>query len=64
MSDKDPYTKDEQLVNDALIEAHNKWCEIADRTSQEKQEWVTSFHRLQDLLNHRILRRDYPDTFR
>lgn len=46
-----------------LVEAHNNFIELDGTHPMEITEWVGSFHKLQDLLGARVLRRDYPETF-
>lgn len=33
-----------------LVEAHNLWCAMDRQHPSEMQEWILSFHRLQDLI--------------
>jgi hypothetical protein len=61
---KKPFTEDEKIIMDLLVEAHNKFVELDRTHAMEITEWVSSFHKLQDLLGARVLRRDYPETFR
>ena len=60
---KAPFTDKEQKVMDSLIEAHNSFMELEKTHPMEITEWVSNFHKLQDLLGARVLRRDYPETF-
>ncbi|WP_107039954.1 hypothetical protein [Brumimicrobium mesophilum] len=61
---KEPYTDEEKQVMDALVKAHNLFINLERTHSSEIGEWVTSFHQLQHIVNARILRRDYPETFK
>ncbi len=61
---KKPFTKEEKEVLDLLVKAHNKFVKLDRGHPTEMIEWVDAFHRLQDLLGSRILRRDYPNIFR
>lgn len=61
---KPPYTEDEKIVSDFLCAAYNKFIQLPEVTSFDKQEFTISLHRLQDILNHRILKRDYPEVFK
>jgi hypothetical protein len=58
-----PFTEKEQKIIDLLVEAHNNFIELDRTHPMEITEWVGSFHKLQDLLGARVLRRDYPETF-
>jgi len=60
---KKPFTDKEKKVMDLLVEAHNKFLELEPTHPTEITEWVSNFHKLQDLLGARVLRRDYPETF-
>jgi hypothetical protein len=60
---KKPFTDKEQKVMDLLTEAHNNFIELDRTHPMEITEWVSNFHKLQDLLGARVLRRDYPGTF-
>ena len=60
---KEPFTKQEKEIMDLLVEAHNKFMNLQLTHDNELSEWILNFHRLQDLLGARVLRRDYPETF-
>jgi hypothetical protein len=60
---KKPFTEKEQKIMDLLVEAHNNFIELETTHPMEVSEWVSNFHKLQDLLGARVLRRDYPKTF-
>ncbi len=60
---KNPFTEKEQKISDLLSEAHNFFIELERTHPMEISEWVSSIHKLQDLLGARVLRRDYPETF-
>jgi hypothetical protein len=60
---KKPFTDKEQKIIDLLAEAHNNFIELNRTHPMEMTEWVSSLHKLQDLLGARVLRRDYPETF-
>jgi len=60
---KKPFTDKEQKIMDLLVEAHNNFIELERTHLIEMTEWVSNFHKLQDLLGARVLRRDYPKTF-
>lgn len=56
-------TKEEYLIMDKLIEAHNEYMKLEEQHPMDKPEWVDGLHQLQKLLGMRILRREYPHTF-
>ena len=58
-----PLTKEESDVMDLLVEAHNKFIKLEKTHGMETSEWVNNFHKLQDILIARVVRRDYPDYF-
>ena len=60
---KQPFTEEEAEIMQLLVRAHNKFIGLRNTHKMETTEWVQSFHKLQDLLGARVLRRDYPDTF-
>lgn len=64
MEDNSPFTKEEKEIMDLLVQAHSKFVAIEPTHPMEMQEWVYSFHKLQDLLGSRILRRNWPQTFK
>jgi hypothetical protein len=61
---RQPFTKEEEEVMGLLIKAHTLFANLPETHPMEKQEWVLSFHKLQDILGSRVLRRDYPDYFK
>lgn len=61
--DKQPFTKEEQEVMDLLVEAHMKFIKLPRTHVSERDEWILSFHKIQNLLCMRTLRRDYPKYF-
>ena len=60
---KKPFIDEEQKVMDLLVEAHKNFLSLERTHPMELNEWIFSFHKLQDLLCSRVLRRDYPETF-
>ena len=60
---KKPFTNKEQKIMELLVEAHNNFVELNRTHPMEVTEWSINFHKLQDLLGARVLRRDYPETF-
>lgn len=63
LNTNEPFTKEEAEIMDLLVQAHNKFIGLSKTNEMETAEWIGSFHKLQDLLGARVLRRDYPETF-
>lgn len=64
MCDKKPFTDAENEVMELLLSAHEKFAAMDRVHPMEMQEWVTSFHHLQDLMIYRVMQRDYPNYFK
>jgi hypothetical protein len=60
---KEPFTKQEKLIMDLLILAHNKFVDMDQMHPDDKREWVDGIHRCQNVLKGRVVTRDYPDIF-
>lgn len=58
-----PFTPEEDEIMQLLVQAHNKFILLPPSHPNEQQEWATALHRLQDLIGHRVLKRNYPDYF-
>jgi len=43
-------SKEERELLNQLAKAHSIWCGLVRQHPQEMDEWVLSFHRLQDLV--------------
>ena len=61
---KKPFTIEEQKVLDLMLEAHSRFLELNVTHISETTDWVNAIHQLQHLLSARVLRRDYPETFK
>jgi len=61
---KQPFTPDEQEIMDLLVKAHNKFVTLERKHPMEVDEWVRSFHKLQDIMFYRVIKRDYPEYFK
>jgi len=64
MKQKEPFTKEEKEVMNLLVKAHNKFVKIERTHPSEINDWVNAFHTLQSILMNRVVRRDYPETFK
>lgn len=53
----------EKEIMDLLIQAHNKYVLLKPTHPSDVPDWADGIHRLQDILNRRIIRRDYPEDF-
>jgi len=60
---KQPFTEQEESVMDLLIKAHKEFIALERMHPMEVQEWVHAFHKLQDILFYRVVKRDYKDYF-
>ena len=60
---KNPFTKGEKKIMNTLIKAHNEFSKLEKTHPNEMNDWLCAFHKLQDLLGSRVLRRDYPNIF-
>lgn len=63
MNKENPFTKQEKKISDYLLKAHKEFMKLSQNHPDEMDEWKVSFHRLQCLLIHRIVCRDYPNIF-
>jgi len=59
----DPLTLEERKIMNLLVDAHNLFIKIEATHPNDINEWVEGIHKCQHVLQKRILRRDYPDTF-
>lgn len=58
-----PFTPQEQEIMDALVIAANKFTHLQETHPTHKRDFLDGIHRCQDVLIHRIVQRDYPETF-
>lgn len=56
-------TKEEKKVLNTIVDAHNQFLELESTHSNDNVDWCNAIHTLQDILNRRIVRRDYPDIY-
>ena len=57
------FTKEEALIMEKLVDAHNLYVKLESTHPSDIHDWVTSLHNLQNILSMRILQRDYPLLF-
>lgn len=55
-------TPEEKEVLNKLIEAHNLFVALPE--SKNGEEWCDAFHKLQDLVGLRLLRRIHPEIYK
>jgi hypothetical protein len=60
MNNETGLTDDEDKCMNALVEAYNSYFKLPQDHPSELSEFVSSIHRLQDLLAVRIARRNFP----
>jgi len=60
-----PFNEQEDEIMNLLIEAHDKFVLLNRKEGHpnELEEWTRELHFLQRILEHRILKRDYPNYF-
>lgn len=56
-------TTGEREVLDALASAHSRYVQLTAEHPDELRDWVTTLHRLQDLIAVRVARRAEPGVF-
>lgn len=54
-------TDEEQLCMNHLVTAFNVFSALPRQHTSDMGEFVSSLHRLQDLIGIRIVRREYPE---
>lgn len=64
--EKHPFTEEEKAVMDALVTAHNKFCELQKNGLYHAHayDWQTYLHRLQDIIIVGATMRKYPEYFK
>lgn len=55
--------KKEKEIMELLVKAHNIYVGLNQTHPSDNKDWCDNFHRLQDILSRRIVRRDYPNEF-
>ena len=58
-----PFTETEQQAMDALILAFNKFAQLERTHPDHARDFTDGIHKCQSVLVHRVVQRDYPDTF-
>ena len=67
MIDKKPFTPEEEAIMKKIVEANNLFADLAFSKPghpSEHSRWVEAIHDLQNILTHRVVKRDYPNYFR
>lgn len=61
-----PFTEEENEISEHIRAAHKKYIALSkgESTYAYMGEWMIAIHHLQDILHHRILRRNWPNTFK
>lgn len=60
---KKPFTPEEQRVMDHLVNAWNEFVKLQVTHPSHNNDFGNAIHKCQDVLIHRVVQRDYPDTF-
>ena len=60
---KSPFTKQEQIVNDKLVDAWNEYLKLDITHPQHNGDFGGAIRQCQNVLQHKVLQREYPDTF-
>jgi len=58
-----PFTSDEKLIMDKLVEAHKIFINQDIQHLSDSKDWTDAIHTLQRILCMRALRREYPEYF-
>lgn len=53
----------ERKIMELLCQVHNEFVKLEQTHPNDIKNWVSSVHRMQDIISCRIVRRDYPDDF-
>ena len=60
---KQPYTETEKLLMEKLAEAVTLFNSLTSTHPCHNRDFADGIHKAQDVMIHRIVQRDYPDTF-
>ena len=60
---KNPYTQEEQDIMDALSLAFNKFSKLDITHNCHSKDFAEGINKCQDVIIHRVVQRDYPETF-
>jgi len=60
---KDPCTEDERRIMSNLAEAFSFFLKLEQTHPSHMSEFVDGIHRCQNVIIHRVVRRDHPDFF-
>lgn len=58
-----PYIEQEQDIMDRLAEVVKLFNKLPDTHPCHNKDFVDGIHKCQDVIIHKIVQRDYPDTF-
>jgi hypothetical protein len=51
-------------VSDLIVKAHNLFTDLEQTHPNDLPDWVNAIHQLQNIIGMRVLRRDYPETYK
>lgn len=60
---KEPHTPEEKKIGDLLVEACNLMLKLESTHPCHEEDFADGIHKCQDVLIHRVIQRDYPDTY-
>ncbi|AUS01899.1 hypothetical protein NVP2044O_35 [Vibrio phage 2.044.O._10N.261.51.B8] len=58
-----PFTAEEQKCMDALVEAVRLFTLLDSTHPCHSKDFTDGIHKCQDVLIHKVVQRDYPETF-
>jgi len=64
VSEKSGLTIREQEILELVTEAYNEFLQLPEQHSSDKEDFAKAVHILQAIIGMRIIRRNYPDTWK
>lgn len=58
-----PFNEEEQAIMDKLVDAFNTFCALSQTHPDHIIDFKNGIHSCQNVLIHRIVQREYPQTF-
>jgi len=63
VQDRNPYRDQEQEVMNNLVNAWNNYYKLSYMHPSDNIDFCNGIHKCQDVINRRVLRRDYPKEY-
>jgi hypothetical protein len=60
---KEPHTPEEKKIGELLIEAWSLMLKLKSTHPDHCRDFADGIHKCQDVLIHRVIQRDYPETY-